>query len=88
MYGFFKLLVGVEPTNLRLLRLTSADCVSVNENQRKAAVQAPRYDGTNPMDLEDWLELQPRRFFMLGLEPETYMQRNYFGEISIWRTNA
>jgi hypothetical protein len=46
--------------------------VSLTENQRIATLQAPQKDGTNPRDLEDWHEFQLQRFFMLGLDPDTY----------------
>jgi hypothetical protein len=75
--GFFNHLIDDEPSDL-CIRVppptTNFDGlhVSVTENQRKAVAQGPRHYGTNPRDLEDWLEFKPQRFLMLGLDPDTF----------------
>jgi hypothetical protein len=75
--GFFNYLVGDKPSDLRMpvpppTAIFGGHLAAVAENQRKEAVQGPRQDGTNPRDFEDWLEFQPQRFLMLGLDPVTY----------------
>jgi hypothetical protein len=65
--GFFNELVGEEPLDLCMRvppHATNFDAlhVSATGNQRKAAIQAARQDGTIARDLENWLEFQPQRF--------------------------
>jgi hypothetical protein len=74
--GFFNHFVGDKPAELRmqvppLTTNFNGLHVSLTENHRKAVVQAPRHNGTNPINLKD-LEFHPQRFLMLGLEPGIY----------------
>jgi hypothetical protein len=75
--GFFNTLVGEEPTDFRIRMPPPATNlnginVTLTENQRKEAVPAPIRDETSPRGMEDWLDFQPQRFMMFGLEPDTY----------------
>jgi hypothetical protein len=54
--------------------------VSLTENKHKTAIHVSLQDGNNPRDLEEWLEFQPQRFFILGLDPDTY-------NVVIWVTS-
>jgi hypothetical protein len=46
--------------------------VTLNETQRKAAINSKFQSGREPRELEDWLEAQPQRFAMLGITCDSY----------------
>jgi hypothetical protein len=40
--------------------------------QRKAAINATYWSGQDARQLEDWSEMQPQRFGMLCINPDSY----------------
>jgi hypothetical protein len=53
---------------------TSFACVSVTltVTRRKTTINAPYLSRQEARKLEDWLEMQPRHFLMMGINPDTY----------------
>jgi predicted phosphoadenosine phosphosulfate sulfurtransferase len=46
--------------------------VTLTETQRKAAINSKFQYGREPRELEDWLEAQPQRVVMLGVNADSY----------------
>jgi hypothetical protein len=46
--------------------------VTLPETQRKAAINSPKQSDRFPRELEDWLEAQPQRFVLLGINADSY----------------
>jgi hypothetical protein len=46
--------------------------VTLIEPLRQAAIDAPYHSGQEARKLADWLEMQPQRFVMLGINPDSY----------------
>jgi hypothetical protein len=68
---------GETPTDLRMgvpPHATNFDGLSVvlTETQRKVAINSRYHSSRDPRELEDWLEAQPQRFAMLGINADSY----------------
>jgi hypothetical protein len=66
--------------------------VTLTETQRKAAVNSPLQFGRFPRDLEEWLELQPQRFVLLGITADSYdsvvwVTSQFSGPLNMWWLN-
>jgi glyceraldehyde-3-phosphate dehydrogenase/erythrose-4-phosphate dehydrogenase len=63
--------------------------VTLTEPQRKAAISAPCQDGQDARKLEEWIEMQPQRFLMMGINPDTYnvvveVTSQFSGALNTW----
>jgi hypothetical protein len=63
--------------------------VMLTETQSKAAISAFYHSGQDARELEDWLEMQPRRFLLPGINPDTYntfvwLTSQFSGGPNIW----
>jgi hypothetical protein len=45
---------------------------TLTKTQRKAAIKAPYRFGLESRKLEEWVEMQPQRFIILGINPPSY----------------
>jgi hypothetical protein len=75
--GFVNQLCDKTPTDLRMgvpAQTTNFDGMNgtLTETQRKAAINAPYQFGQDARKLEDWWEMQPQSFVMLGINRDTY----------------
>jgi hypothetical protein len=75
--GYVKKLCGETPTDLRMGALAPTaklvgPSVTLTETQRKATINATKESGQDARKLENWLEMQPQRFVMLGFNPDSY----------------
>jgi hypothetical protein len=75
--GYINQLCGETPTDLRVgmpmpTRNLAGLHVTLTGTQRKAAINSPFQFGGNARELEDWLEAQPQRFFLLGITADSY----------------
>jgi glyceraldehyde-3-phosphate dehydrogenase/erythrose-4-phosphate dehydrogenase len=66
--------------------------VTMTETQRKAAINAAYQSRQDARKLEDWLEMQPHRFVMLGINPDSYnavvwVTSQFFGPLNNWCLN-
>jgi hypothetical protein len=66
--------------------------VTLTETQRKAAINAPYQSRQDARKVEDWLEMQPQRFAMLGIKPDSYnavvwVTSQFFGPLNSWWLN-
>jgi hypothetical protein len=62
------------------------------ETQRKAATNSPFQFCNNARDLEDWLEVQPQRFLLLGITASSYdsiiwVTSQFSGHLNGWWLN-
>jgi hypothetical protein len=88
---------GKTPTDLRIgvpapTTNFGGSTVTLIETQRKAAINARYKLGRDSRELEDWLEAQPRRFAMLGINAESYnvvmwVTSNFSRPLSYWWLN-
>jgi hypothetical protein len=75
--GYIKELCGLTPTDLRT-RVHAPTTnfaglpVTLTETRRKAAINSKFLFGREPRELEGWLEAQPQRFVMLGINVDSY----------------
>jgi hypothetical protein len=60
--------MGIPANTMNVDRLS----VTETEMRRKAAINAPYQFRKDPRKLEDWLEMQPRRFVTLGINTNSY----------------
>jgi hypothetical protein len=66
--------------------------VTLTETQRKAAINSPLHFDRFPRDLEDWLEAQPQRFVLLGINVDCYdaviwVTSQFSRPLNIWWLN-
>jgi hypothetical protein len=66
--------------------------VTLTDTQRNAAVNSPFQPGADARDLEDWLEAQPQRFFLLGITADSYdsviwVTSQFSGHLNGWWLN-
>jgi hypothetical protein len=66
--------------------------VTLTETHRKVAVNSPFQSGADPRDLEDWLEVQPQRFLLLGITADSYdsviwVTSQFSGHLNGWWLN-
>jgi hypothetical protein len=76
--GYIKQLCGATSIYLRLgvpepTTNFVGTSVTLTKTQHKAALNAPyQFGQKDARKLEDWLEMQPQRFLMFGINPDTY----------------
>jgi hypothetical protein len=75
--GYINQLCGETPTDLRggvPAPTTNFVGLSVTliQTQREATINASHQLGRDSRELEDWLEVQPQRFAMLGINADSY----------------
>jgi hypothetical protein len=75
--SYMNQLCGEAPTDLRMgIPAPTTNfvgmSVTLNGTQRKAAINALIQFRQDVRKLEDGLEMQPQRFLMLGINPDTY----------------
>jgi ADP-ribose pyrophosphatase YjhB (NUDIX family) len=95
--GHINQLFGEGPTDLRVgtpmpTRNLDGLPVTLTETQRKAAINSPYQSGGNARDLEDWLEVQPQRFLLLGITVDSYdlviwVPSQFSGPLNGWWLN-
>jgi hypothetical protein len=66
--------------------------VTLNETQRKAAIDVLYQSRQEPQKLEDWLEMQPHRYVILGINPDSYIAAvwvtsQFLGPLNSWWLN-
>jgi hypothetical protein len=66
--------------------------VTLNETQRKAAINSLFQSGREPRELERLLKEQPQRFAMLGISVDSYdavvwVYAHFFGPLNTWWLN-
>jgi hypothetical protein len=66
--------------------------VTLIETQRKAAINTPYQSCQYARTREEWLEMQPHRFVMLGINADSYdvvvwIASQFFGPLSSWWLN-
>jgi hypothetical protein len=75
--GYNIQLCGVMPTDLRMgvpALTTNFPCLSGTfiKTQRKAEISSPYQACQDARTLEEWLQMQPQRFFMHGISADSY----------------
>jgi hypothetical protein len=75
--GYINHMCGQTPTDLRMgapIPTTNFAglLVTLTETQRKAAINSKFESGREPRELEGWLEAQPQRFVLLGIDVDSY----------------
>jgi hypothetical protein len=95
--GHINRLSGEMPTDLRMrMPMPSQNLarlpVTLTETQRKAAINSPLQTGRIANGLENWLEVQPQRFLMLGITADSYdlvirVTSQFSGHLNGWWLN-
>jgi hypothetical protein len=90
-------LCGETPTDLRMLVQPLVInfvglSVTINETQRKAAIQSVAQNGRESRSIEERLETQPQRFAMLGINHVSYnavmwASSEFHGPLNSWLLN-
>jgi hypothetical protein len=75
--GYINQLCGETLADLRMVVLSPTAKfnglkVTLTKTQRKAAINAPYQSRQDARKLEDWLEMHPHRFVLLGINPDLY----------------
>jgi hypothetical protein len=75
--GYIKQLCGETPTDLPVgVPAPTTSFVGMTatqtETHRKAAINAPYRCGQDARKQEEWLEVKPQSFLILGINPDTY----------------
>jgi hypothetical protein len=89
--GYINQLCGETPTDLHM-RVPAPTTnflglsVTLTETQRKVVINSPCQLRQDARTLEDWLEMQPQRFIMLGINADSYIERCCLGSVSIFST--
>jgi hypothetical protein len=66
---------------------------TLHETQRKAAINSPYHSDRDARELENWLEAQPQRFAVLGINADTYnvivwVTSQFLGPLNGWWLNC